>query len=115
MIVPRRRLADTTFRLALIAGAIEMIFPIYWMFATAVRPHAEIFEAAARLVPSSVSATNFLAVLRRYPVLVWVDNSVIIAVVAVVLTVFINLLCGYIFAKFRFPGRNILFLPFSGR
>jgi alpha-1,4-digalacturonate transport system permease protein len=100
--------------LAVAAGAVVMAFPIYWMFATAVRPHAEIFEAVARLVPSSISATNFLAVLRRYPVLVWVDNSVIIAVVAVVLTVFINLLCGYTFAKFRFPGRDILFFAILG-
>ena len=71
-------------------------------------------ESAARLVPSSLSAGNFLAVLKRYPVLVWVDNSLIIAVVAVVLTVFINLLCGYTFAKFRFPGRNILFFAILG-
>jgi len=91
-----------------------MIFPIYWMFATAVRPHAEIFEAVARLVPSGVSWSNFHAVLTRYPVLTWVNNSVIIAVVAVVLTVFINLLCGYTFAKFRFLGRNILFFAILG-
>jgi alpha-1,4-digalacturonate transport system permease protein len=52
--------------------------------------------------------------LTRYPVRAWVDNSVIIAVVAVALTVFINLLCGYTFAKFRFPGCNILFFAILG-
>jgi len=108
------RLIDAACWLALVAGAVVMIFPIYWMFATAVRPHAEIFEAVARLVPSSFSWSNFHAVLTRYPVLIWVNNSVIIAVVAVVLTVFINLLCGYTFAKFRFPGRNILFFAILG-
>ena len=112
--VHRDRLTSLVCWLAVAAGAVVMAFPIYWMFATAVRPHAEIFEAVARLVPSSVSATNFLVVLRRYPVLVWVDNSVIIAVAAVALTVFINLLCGYTFAKFRFPGRNVLFFAILG-
>jgi alpha-1,4-digalacturonate transport system permease protein len=109
-----RRLIDAACWLALVAGAVVMIFPIYWMFATAVRPHAEIFEAVARLVPSNFSWSNFHAVLTRYPVLTWVNNSVIIAVVAVVLTVFINLLCGYTFAKFRFPGRNMLFFAILG-
>ena len=109
-----RRLIDAACWLALVGGAVVMIFPIYWMFATAVRPHAEIFEAVARLVPSGVSWSNFHAVLTRYPVLTWVNNSVIIAVVAVVLTVFINLLCGYTFAKFRFLGRNILFFAILG-
>jgi alpha-1,4-digalacturonate transport system permease protein len=108
------RLIDAACWFALVAGAVVMIFPIYWMFATAVRPHAEIFEAVARLVPSNFSWSNFHAVLTRYPVLTWVNNSVIIAVVAVVLTVFINLLCGYTFAKFRFPGRNMLFFAILG-
>lgn len=110
----RRYLADSACWLGLVAGAAVMLFPIYWMFATAVRPHAEIFEAIARLVPSSLSWSNFHKVLTRYPVLTWVNNSVIIAVVAVALTVFINLLCGYTFAKFRFPGRNILFFAILG-
>ena len=109
-----RHLIDAACWLALVAGAVVMIFPIYWMFATAVRPHAEIFEAVARLVPSNFSWSNFDAVLTRYPVLTWVNNSVIIAAVAVVLTVFINLLCGYTFAKFRFPGRNMLFFAILG-
>jgi len=109
-----RRLIDAACWLALVAGAVVMIFPIYWMFATAVRPHTEIFEAVARLAPSNFSWSNFHAVLTRYPVLTWVNNSVIIAVVAVVLTVFINLLCGYTFAKFHFPGRNILFFAILG-
>jgi multiple sugar transport system permease protein/alpha-1,4-digalacturonate transport system permease protein len=112
--VSRPRLGDSVCCLALIAGAVIMVFPIYWMFATSVRPHAEIFEAVARLLPSSLSRNNFRTVLTRYPVLAWLDNSVIIAVVAVALTVFINLLCGYTFAKFRFPGRNILFFAILG-
>jgi alpha-1,4-digalacturonate transport system permease protein len=110
----RPRLADWTCCLALIAGAVVMVFPIYWIFATSVRPHAEIFEAVVHLLPSSLSWNNFHTVLTRYPVRAWVDNSVIIAVVAVALTVFINLLCGYTFAKFRFPGCNILFFAILG-
>ena len=110
----RVRLADWTCWLALTAGALVMVFPIYWMFATAVRPHAEIFEAIARLLPSSLSWNNFRTVLTHYPILTWVANSVIIAVVAVALTVFINLLCGYTFAKFSFPGRNVLFFAILG-
>jgi alpha-1,4-digalacturonate transport system permease protein len=110
----RRYIADASCWLGLVAGAVVMVFPIYWMLATAVRPHAEIFEAVARLIPSSASWSNFHTVLVRYPVLTWVSNSVIIAVAAVALTVFINLLCGYTFAKFRFPGRNILFFAILG-
>ena len=108
------RLANMACWWSLVTGAIVMVFPIYWMFATAVRPHAEIFEAVARLIPSRTSWDSFRAVFAHYPVLTWIYNSVIIAVVAVALTVLINLLCGYTFAKFRFPGRNILFFAILG-
>ena len=108
------RLANMAWWWSLVTGAIVMAFPIYWMFATAVRPHAEIFEAVARLIPSRTSWDSFRAVFAHYPVLTWIYNSVIIAVVAVALTVLINLLCGYTFAKFRFPGRNILFFAILG-
>jgi multiple sugar transport system permease protein/alpha-1,4-digalacturonate transport system permease protein len=110
----RKLLANSACWLTLVAGAVIMVFPIYWMFVTAVRPHAEIFEAVTRLTPSRLSWSNFYTVFARYPVLRWVNNSLIIAVGAVVLTVFINLLCGYTFAKFRFFGRNVLFFAILG-
>jgi len=99
---------------ALLAGALVMVFPIYWMVVTAVRPHTEIFEALVALYPGSITWDNFIAALTRYPTLVWAGNSIIIAIFAVVITVFINLLCGYTFAKFRFAGRNVLFFAILG-
>ena len=37
-------------------------------------------------------------------------NSSIVTVTAVIITVFINLLAGFSFAKYSFPGKNALFL-----
>jgi ABC-type glycerol-3-phosphate transport system permease component len=53
---------------------------------------------------------NFTAALSRMPFLDWTWNSLVIAIAAVVITVSLNLLCGYAFAKFRFAGRDILFI-----
>jgi multiple sugar transport system permease protein/alpha-1,4-digalacturonate transport system permease protein len=100
--------------LALAAGALVMVFPIYWMFATAVRPHAEIFESMVPLLPTHVAWDAFAEIWRRHPLLTWIWNSTFIAVVAVAITVSINLLCGYTFAKYRFFGRNVLFFAILG-
>lgn len=108
------RLTTALLWLALMAGALLMLFPIYWMFATAVRPHQEIFAALATLLPSHLTWQHFSAVWSHYPLALWVANSLIIAIAGVILTVAINLLCGYTFAKFRFPGRNILFFAILG-
>lgn len=104
------RLETTGIWLLLVAGAGIMSFPVYWMFATAVRPKDEVFSGAAGLVPSSFVWQNFADAIGRVPFLHWAMNSLVITVIAVVITVTINLLCGYAFAKFRFAGRDILFL-----
>lgn len=99
---------------AIALGALAMAFPLYWMGATSIRPRDEVFAALPSLLPASPTWANFAAVWERYPLLDWVTNSLLIAVVAVVVTVFANLLCGYTFAKFRFPGRQILFFAILG-
>lgn len=100
--------------LALLVGAAVMVFPIYWMLATSVRPRAEIFAPLAALLPQQASWDNFAAVAQRTKLFAWAWNSVFITVVAVLVTVPANLLCGYTFAKFRFPGRNVVFFAILG-
>ncbi len=106
--------ATTAIWLGLVIGALLMLFPIYWIAATAVRPRTEIFDAVISLVPAHVTWENFIYLWRRQPLLAWMTNSLFIAIVGVFITVFANLLCGYTFAKFKFPGRNILFFAILG-
>lgn len=94
----------------LAAGAVLMFFPLYWMFATAVRPKSELFDGEFDLFPSELVWGNFSEAWGKLPWTQFYINSVAIAVIAVVVTVFINLLAGYTFAKYKFPGRDIIFL-----
>lgn len=106
----RRRLEKAGLWLLLAAGAVVMLFPVYWMFVTAIRPANEIFGGDPSLLPTGWVWGNFIAALEAMPFLSWAWNSTVIAVVAVAITVVLNLLCGYAFAKFRFAGRDILFI-----
>lgn len=94
----------------LVAGACVMLFPLYWMFATAIRPRKELFSGEFNLFPSELVWSNFSEAWGKLPFTQFYINSIVIAVVAVAVTVFINLLAGYTFAKYDFPGRNVLFL-----
>ncbi len=94
----------------LVVGAFIMVFPLYWMFATAIRPRTELFGGGFRLFPSDLVWSNFSQAWGKLPFALFYLNSILIAVIAVVATVFINLLAGYTFAKYEFPGRNVLFL-----
>jgi alpha-1,4-digalacturonate transport system permease protein len=101
---------DVVSWLLLVAFAAVLFFPIYWMFVTAVRPKDELFNGEFDLWPSQLMWSNFAEGWNRLPFGQFYINSFAIAIIAVILTVFINLLCGYTFAKYKFPGRNIIFL-----
>ena len=109
---PRGRLkgANLFVWLVLVVGALVVAFPLYWMFATAVRPKKEIFSGGLDLVPSTFVWSNFSDAWNKLPWDQFYINSIAIAAIAVPVTVFINLLAGYTFAKYKFPGRDVLFL-----
>jgi multiple sugar transport system permease protein/alpha-1,4-digalacturonate transport system permease protein len=94
----------------LIAGGLVMIFPVYWMFATAFAPKGALLDGSLRLWPPRLTLDNLRQAWESQPVGRWVANSVLTTVAGVVLTVLVSLLAGYAFAKYRFRGHNVLFL-----
>ena len=89
---------------------VVMVFPLYWMFVVAFSPRGEVFQAGLHLWPSTLTLENFDKIFRRFNVADWFGNSIIIGTFVTVLTVIVNLLAGYAFARLRFRGRNAIFL-----
>jgi ABC-type glycerol-3-phosphate transport system permease component len=109
--VPDRARKGQWRRFALLtAGALVVLFPVYWMLVTALSTQADLVGPALHLWPSTLHPGNFATAWNALPFSTWYVNSVLIAVVAVVISVTLNLLAGFVFAKYRFPGRNLLFL-----
>jgi multiple sugar transport system permease protein/alpha-1,4-digalacturonate transport system permease protein len=90
--------------------AAVFLFPLYWMVVTAVSPLADLRSGDYGIIPHHVVLSNFTRAWSKYPFDTWLLNSTVIAVISVTLTVTINVICGYAFAKLRFPGRNVLFI-----
>lgn len=91
-------------------GAVLTAFPLYWMLVTALSTDADLRAGDYGLFPRQIVWDGFARVFEQLPFFRWFVNSLVIAVVAVTLTVVINVVCGFAFAKLRFPGRRILFV-----
>ena len=67
-----------------------------------------------RPAPSQVDGWGFgnYATLADYQAGIWryLVNSAFVSLLTVALTLLVSLLGGYAFARFRFPGKNLLFL-----
>jgi cellobiose transport system permease protein len=94
----------------LILGLLVSIFPFYWLIVMATRTSAEIFAYPPKLLPGPHLLDNVNRVLDSIPFWRSFLNTVIVATLSAVLTMFFASLAGFTFAKFHFPGRNWLFV-----
>lgn len=104
-------LARSLYYIVALVIAVLFIAPIVWSVFTSVKPLSEILTAPLSLWPSHFSWSNYQALARSgNGVSTYVFNSVIVAVGTVIGTIVLSTLGGYGFARFDFPGRNILFV-----
>ncbi len=95
---------------ALAVGGIVMIFPIFWLISTSLRPAPELLLVPPRLLPVHWTLDNYAKAFASAPMLLYLWNSFVFALVSTVFIVLTSTMAGYIFAKFQFPGNNILFI-----
>jgi ABC-type glycerol-3-phosphate transport system permease component len=85
-----------------------MILPFIWMLSTSFKPQAEIFVNPPILISRNMSLDGYRYIIR-FGVLKSLWNTFFIAFSFTTLSLFFCSLGGYGFAKYRFPGRNVLF------
>jgi ABC-type glycerol-3-phosphate transport system permease component len=106
--VRRATLVKAASYLALAAVSALMLFPFVWMLASSFKPFTEIF-AGRSFLPEQPTLANYASLFQQSDALRKVWNSLYIAALYTALAVFLCAMGGYAFAKFRFPGRGVLF------
>lgn len=96
--------------LLLTLGAIPMVLPFIWMSSGAVKPLHETMRIPPTWFPEQVRLLNFVELFRQFPFGRYFANSVIVAAVVVASVLAVSAMAGYAFSKFRFPGRDVLFV-----
>ena len=88
------------------------LFPILWVIMSSFKTNAEILSSGISL-PSSFSFTGYTQALSISPIPRFFYNSIVVTGFTTALTVLFFAMSGYIFARFRFRGKNILFFILS--
>jgi ABC-type glycerol-3-phosphate transport system permease component len=82
--------------------------PFYWMVATSLKHDKEIYGFEATLIPERPTFANYATVFRETPYMLFLRNSVAVAVGSTVLSMIIACLGAYAIARLNFPGRALL-------
>ena len=88
------------------------LFPILWVIMSSFKTNAEILTNGIAL-PSSFGFNGYVQALRISPIPSFFLNSVIISVTATILNVLFLAMAAYVFARFTFPFKNLLYFILS--
>lgn len=89
-----------------------VLFPIFFMVLTSFRTDEDVVYNGYQLIPEVFSLGSYKGVLSAtsaQPVLKWFVNSLVVATLSTVLTVFIDALAAYGYARMKFKGRDLIF------
>jgi len=106
----RQRATHTARYVLLSLGALVMLAPLIWMVLASFKTLPEILKVPPTLLPESFNLDNYRTVLSDTEFPRYFVNSIIVAVVTVASVLLTSSMAGYAFAKFEFPGRNVLFV-----
>ena len=101
-----RKVLDIISKLILL---VIFAFPFLWMVSTAFKTYRESIAVPPTLWVSSPTIQNIIDVFKSGPYDVYFMNSVLIVVITIALQFLIYVPTAYIFARYEFKGKGILF------
>ena len=88
----------------------SVLFPLVWMASGAFKTYAEVMDMPPKLLPSAFSLDNFVKLRSYFKVEIFLGNSIIVAVATMSLQIVFSIMAAYVFAKFSFRGKQLVFL-----
>jgi multiple sugar transport system permease protein len=91
--------------------ALIILLPMVWMVSTSLKPKAQLFSAQIYWIPKTPTLENYDTLFRNNntPIGRWFTNSIFVAGAVTILTLLLDALAAYAYARMNFPGRNLFF------
>jgi len=99
-------------QVCLFAGSLLMLIPFIWMVSSALKQESQVFTYPPQWIPDPVAWDNLRLAWNSFPMGRYYLNSLFIAFAIVAGQLLTGILAAYVFARLRFPGKNIIFMGF---
>lgn len=107
---PVRRVGRVVGYIAMIIAAAALLVPFFWMIISSLKHSNEVFSVPVKWLPDTWVWRNYVDIWTQSNILVWLRNTVVLAVTVTILQVLTGSFAAYGFARMKFRGRDLLFL-----
>ncbi len=105
----RKLLVDRSIDLILLVFSLLMLLPLVFLVSNGFKTPQEMLAWPPTIIPANPTIDNFAAVLQDTPLLRWIVNSILFAVLSTLAILATSSIAGYILAKFRYRSLNVIF------
>ena len=92
--------------------AVIFVLPVIWVVISSFKPGTELFAWPPTFWPKSATVSNYIDALNKGNFERYFLNSLYVSTLSTILTLVINSMAGYAFAKFSFKGDRLIFYTF---
>jgi len=85
------------------------LVPFIWMLSASLMTEGGANQFPPRLFPDKITWEHYQRLFKQMNIIRYFINSVIISISITVISLILNSMAGFAFAKYRFPGKNRLF------
>ena len=87
-----------------------MMYPMAWMLMTSFKSNADIQINKTKFFPEKWTIEGYQTAFEKAPIAQWFINSILVVIVVTAAVIITSTLIGYIFAKYEFKGKKVLFV-----
>ena len=98
--------------LFIVALALAVVFPFYWMIITSLKQNDEIRAAQQTFFPTIVMWSNYTHVFQVFDFVTYMKNTIVVAIFSTLGTLITTILAAFAFARLRFKGKESVFAIF---
>ncbi len=84
------------------------IFPALWILFTSLKTESELTVKPITWLPHTPTIANYLRAFTDQPLLLFLFNSFMVAILATALTLFVSVLAAYALARLQIRGRDLI-------
>lgn len=108
----KRKVTKTVLYVVLIALALAMLVPFYWMVISSLKLNKDVFSIPMRWWPETMHPENYRVIWEKLPLITFFKNTIKLTVITTIIQLCTSCFAAYGFTKCRFVGRDLLFLMY---